>query len=57
LGFTPFIPFIPNKNLDQKREEWNFRLDCLKKQIDYWIENKTEKMIETIHLFFDNHSD
>ena len=36
-----------------KEKEWNFRLDCLKQQIDYWIENKTEKTIEIIQLFFD----
>ena len=39
-----------------KGEEWKNRLNILKNTIAYWIlaENKTNKMIETIQLFFDN---
>ena len=38
-----------------KKEEWIQRLDSLEKQIDYWIqpENKTDKTIEVIQLFYD----
>ena len=38
-----------------KVKEWNKRLENLKNQIEYWInpENKTNKTIETIHLFYD----
>ncbi len=31
---------------------WNNRLNSLKEQIKYWIENKTDKTIEVIELFF-----
>jgi hypothetical protein len=39
-----------------KKNEWLERLEALKNQIEYWInsENKTEKTIEVIHLFYDN---
>ena len=38
-----------------KKNEWNQRLTCLEEHINYWIdpENKTNKTIETIHLFYD----
>ena len=38
-----------------KQNEWNDRLNSLKTQIEYWSkpENKTEKTIEIIQLFFD----
>lgn len=41
-----------------KKKEWEERLTSLKSQIDYWInpENKTEKTIEIIQLYFDNFS-
>jgi hypothetical protein len=47
-----------NKNglyvIDKKKEkEWNERLLILKQQIQYWIENKPDKMIEIIELFYD----
>lgn len=35
-----------------KLKEWNVRLKILKSKIDYWIENKTEKTIEIIKLFY-----
>jgi hypothetical protein len=36
-----------------KQNEWNNRLSILKKQIEYWIENKTYKTIEIIQLYYD----
>jgi len=36
-----------------KQSEWNNRLSILKKQIEYWIENKTYKTIEIIQLYYD----
>ena len=38
-----------------KKNEWSERLDVLKNTINYWInpENKTNKTIETIQLFYD----
>jgi hypothetical protein len=38
-----------------KQKEWNTRLDSLNEQIKYWSnpENKTEKTIEVIELFYD----
>lgn len=50
---------INNKGIIQiqknKLEEWNNRLENLKNQIEYWCkeENKTNKMIEVIQLYFD----
>jgi hypothetical protein len=35
-----------------KQKEWNSRLDSLKNQINYWIENESDKAIETIHLYY-----
>jgi hypothetical protein len=39
-----------------KKDEWDDRLNTLEQQINYWIneENKTDKTIETIQLFYDN---
>ena len=39
-----------------KKDEWDKRLDTLEQQINYWLnsENKTNKMIEIIQLFYDN---
>lgn len=36
-----------------KQKEWNERLEALKSQIGYWIDNKTEKTIEIVQLFYD----
>jgi hypothetical protein len=36
-----------------KQGEWNNRLSILKKQIEYWIENKTYKTVEIIQLYYD----
>jgi len=35
-----------------KIKEWNNRIDCLNKQIQYWIDNKPEKIIEIVELFY-----
>ena len=35
-----------------KKEEWDSRIDILKQQIQYWIDNPTEKTIEIIELFY-----
>jgi hypothetical protein len=39
-----------------KEKEWTTRLEALKIQIEYWCkeENKTDKTIEIIQLFYDN---
>ena len=36
-----------------KIKEWEERLTTLKTQIDYWLENATDKTIEVIQLFYD----
>jgi hypothetical protein len=36
-----------------KEVEWNHRLDVLKNQIQYWLDNKTDKTIEIVQLFYD----
>jgi len=35
-----------------KQKEWEERIEELKHQIQYWIDNPTEKMIEIIELFY-----
>jgi hypothetical protein len=35
-----------------KQKEWNQRLDVLKENINYFIDNQIEKMIEIIELFY-----
>ena len=35
-----------------KEKEWVERINSLNAQIQYWIDNPTEKMIEPIHLFY-----
>jgi hypothetical protein len=35
-----------------KQAEWDDRLNCLKNQIKYWIENPTEKILEIVELFY-----
>ena len=35
-----------------KQKEWNNRLQVLLDQIQYWVDNKTEKTIEIIELFY-----
>jgi hypothetical protein len=52
-GTTPKTCVIKIKN--NKLIEWNNRLNILKEQIEYWSneENKTEKTVEIIQLFYD----
>jgi len=40
---------------NSKRNEWDERLNILKEHVKYWInpENKTNKIIEIIQLFYD----
>ena len=42
---------------DAKESEWRERLGVLKKQVKYWTceENKSDRTIQTVNLFFDNH--
>ena len=37
------------------KKEWTARLDSLKRQIEYWIhpDNKTDKTVETVQLYYD----
>jgi hypothetical protein len=36
-----------------KQNEWEERLNNLKEQINYWTENKPDKLVETIQLYYD----
>jgi hypothetical protein len=36
-----------------KIKEWNKRLEYLKNQVQYWIDNKTDKTVEIVQLFYD----
>jgi hypothetical protein len=38
---------------DSKKTEWNQRLNRLYDEVNYWLINKTDKMVEVIHLFYD----
>lgn len=35
-----------------KQKEWDLRLENLKTQVQYWIENPTEKTVEVIQLYY-----
>lgn len=37
-----------------KQKEWDERLNTLHNTVDYWIKNKTNKIIEIIELYYDN---
>ena len=37
-----------------KQTEWDERIEILNQQIQYWIDNKTDKTVEIIELFYDN---
>jgi hypothetical protein len=51
--------WIPNKSNGLlyipkiKNDEWNNRLDVLKNQIQYWLDNTTDKTVEIVQLFYD----
>jgi ribosomal protein S27E len=36
-----------------KQKEWTERLESLYQTVNYWIENRTNKMIEVLQLFYD----
>jgi len=38
--------------VSNKRNEWVGRLETLKTQIQYWIDNQNEKMVEIVELFY-----
>ena len=40
----------------ENKYNWSCRLETLKEQINYWINNKTEKMVEIIQLYYDNNN-
>lgn len=35
-----------------KEREWIERIECLKQQIQYWVEHPTEKIVEIVELFY-----
>ena len=35
-----------------KEAEWSERMVCLKHQIQYWVDNPTEKTVEIVELFY-----
>ena len=37
----------------KKSNEWNERVEILKNQIQYWIDNSSEKTLEIVQLFYD----
>ena len=37
-----------------KQTEWNRRLEVLKDNIEYWIKHKTDRLVETVQLFYDS---
>ncbi len=44
---TSGLLYINNK------KQWNLRLERLKEQVEYWIENKTDKTLQIVYLFYD----
>ncbi len=53
-------PWKPNRSgilliQEELQDEWHYRLNRLKLHIEYWSNeiNKTDKMVEIVHLFFD----
>ncbi len=44
---TSGLLYINNK------KQWNLRLERLKEQVEYWIENKTDKTVQIVYLFYD----
>lgn len=35
-----------------KEREWGERLSALMEQIQYWVDNPTEKTVEVVELFY-----
>ena len=40
---------VPKSNT----KEWEYRLQILKEQVIYWLDNILEKMVEIVQLFYD----
>jgi hypothetical protein len=38
----------------RRQGRWDGRLTALKEQVDYWIEHRSDKMVETIQLYYDD---
>jgi hypothetical protein len=38
--------------MKSKQHEWEERIHILKQQIQYWVDNNTEKTIEIVELFY-----
>jgi hypothetical protein len=38
--------------IKNKQTEWEERIAALKQQIQYWIDNPTEKTIEIVEMFY-----
>ena len=38
--------------IQSKKKEWEHRIECLKQEIQYWVDNPTEKTIEIVELFY-----
>jgi hypothetical protein len=38
--------------MTKKKLEWEERLNNLKEQIQYWIDNPSEKMVEIVELYY-----
>jgi hypothetical protein len=36
-----------------RQDEWRHRLNTLKETLEYWIENRTNKTIEIVQLYYD----
>jgi hypothetical protein len=36
----------------EKKKEWEERIEALKQQIQYWIDNPTPKTVEIVQLFY-----
>lgn len=44
--------------IDKKKEkEWKERLNTLIEEIKYWVENKTEKTLEIVQLYYDQNNE
>ena len=52
---VPILVLVVGTSYSQINIQWESRLNVLKSQIEYWSneENKTEKTIEVIQIFYD----
>jgi hypothetical protein len=37
----------------KQQNNWNYHLNVLKEQVEYWIKHGTEKTVEVVNLFYD----